>query len=209
MSAGIKKTLCGMLAVLALVLGMAFCGGEAAAAENARQVVRLGTWNGSPLEWYVLYSKDGKSLLMLKEDKLPHRPFHPEGVAVTWESCSLRRWLNGEFYGTAFSASEQERILEVTVPAHPNTGFDVDSGRDTQDKVFLLSVNEARGLLRGDSVRLFMNESANAPAWWWLRSPGYHARAAAGIHPEGGVFDYGNCATYADGAVRPVLWVSR
>lgn len=63
------------------------------------------------------------------------------------ENCSLREWLNEEFYNSAFSNSEKEQILSVTVPADKNPEYDTNSGNDTEDKIFLLSVSEAKKYL--------------------------------------------------------------
>jgi hypothetical protein len=58
-------------------------------------------------------------------------------VDTTWKDCDLREWLNTEFYQKAFTDSEKELIAVTTCRDNG------DGSPDTQDKVFLLSVNEA------------------------------------------------------------------
>ena len=67
--------------------------------------------------------------------------------SVTWETCSLRKWLNDEFVNEAFSKKEQKYIPTVTVPAHKNPKYDTDPGKATKDKVFLLSAVEVKNIL--------------------------------------------------------------
>lgn len=58
--------------------------------------------------------------------------------SVTWGSSSVRGWLNSTFYNTAFNSSEQNVIVETNVTTE---------GSSTQDKVYLLSIDEAKTLL--------------------------------------------------------------
>ena len=56
----------------------------------------------------------------------------------------MRQYLNGSFYDKNFTAEEKEWILETTVKnENPTTDFKTDSGNDTVDRLFLLSVQEA------------------------------------------------------------------
>ena len=53
-----------------------------------------------------------------------------DSVDITWHDCDLRKWLNNEFYNTAFNATEKEFI---------KTTHCADNGEvspDTEDKVF-------------------------------------------------------------------------
>lgn len=76
-----------------------------------------------------------------------------------WENCTLRSFLNGydgsqnvteldytedNFLDTAFSKEEQEGILTTTVTADANPDKNSPQGKDTEDKVYVLSVKEAR-----------------------------------------------------------------
>lgn len=93
------------------------------------------------IEWLVLDRQDEK-LLLLSKDSLDCKKYNEEGEKVTWETCTLRSWLNGEFYNTAFSQTEQTRIATTTVKNGDNPKTGTEGGNDTEDKVFLLSIEE-------------------------------------------------------------------
>ena len=61
---------------------------------------------------------------------------------VTWETCTLRAWLNSEFFETAFSASEKGQIVLSTVENPDNKEYGTEGGNTTQDYVYLLSLDE-------------------------------------------------------------------
>ena len=58
----------------------------------------------------------------------------------------MRTWLNGKFYEEAFSEEEQNCIRESGVTTDLNPGYDTNQtqGPGTMDKIFLLSVKEAK-----------------------------------------------------------------
>ena len=61
------------------------------------------------IEWVVLAVLDRKSLLISKYG-LDARPYNLSFKAIKWETCSLRRWLNNDFFKTAFTLKEQSAI---------------------------------------------------------------------------------------------------
>ena len=70
-------------------------------------------WSGpDEIEWQVLTVEDGRALL-LSVYGLETKKYNEEYADVTWETCSLRSWLNGTFYNTAFSTEEKGQIAEV------------------------------------------------------------------------------------------------
>ncbi|MBQ9545039.1 MAG: hypothetical protein IJV00_07925 [Clostridia bacterium] len=151
-----------------------------------------------PLEWLVL-ENEGDDLLVITLYGVEHGiQFHSSLVKVTWETSAVREWLNGSFIGAAFSASERERIKTSTLIAEKNPDYpNSPAGGDTEDKVFLLSVQEAQKYFSDNNARkcsptdaaiasepaVFSQMSASAKAWyashpygcsWWLRSPGMY-----------------------------------
>ncbi|MBP3696995.1 MAG: hypothetical protein J6J45_05560, partial [Clostridia bacterium] len=46
-----------------------------------------------PIEWLVLDKQDGK-VLVISKYALDAKPYNDEYVDVTWETCTLRSWLN-------------------------------------------------------------------------------------------------------------------
>ncbi|WP_410901694.1 DUF6273 domain-containing protein [Ruthenibacterium lactatiformans] len=62
---------------------------------------------------------------------------------MTWEICTLRKWLNKEFINAAFTEKEKQLIPAVMVSADRNLDYDTNLGNSTKGKVFLLSIDEA------------------------------------------------------------------
>ena len=98
----------------------------------------------TPIEWIVLDKKDDKVFLFSKYI-LDLKNFNDEYKEISWKDCSLRKWLNNEFYDIAFSSEEKKKILETK---NINKGYkevpfyDTKDSNDTVDKVFLLSQDE-------------------------------------------------------------------
>jgi hypothetical protein len=46
---------------------------------------------------------------------LDAKPYNEEDTSITWENCTLRKWLNDTFYNTAFTDSEKTKIVESTI----------------------------------------------------------------------------------------------
>ena len=176
------------------------------------------TSNGKEnVEWLVLEVKDGKALVISKY-ALDYQQYNTEFTDVTWEICTLRKWLNNDFLGSAFSAEEKAMIPTVTVSADKNPDYSTNPGNATRDQVFLLSITEANKYFSSDSARqckptkyavangAYVN-SDNSNCFWWLRSPGGIQCIAAGVGNDGDVYESGNYVNYANYAVRPALWI--
>lgn len=65
----------------------------------------FGVYEGKPITWVVLTNKDGK-LLILSEYNLCNRTFGGQ----IWKDSEIRRWLNNDFYHSAFNTGEKEFI---------------------------------------------------------------------------------------------------
>lgn len=183
------------------------------------------TSNGKEaIEWTVL-DKDGMSLLLISKQALDCQQYNTSYTDVTWESCSLRKWMNGTFLNKAFNAEEQAQIQNTTVSADKNPEYNTNPGNATTDKVFLLSINEVEKYFNSDEARkcaptayakaqgaytsdIYKTASGAATCWWWLRSPGDHQTYAAIVNYDGSVYYYGNLVNYAHDAVRPALWIN-
>ena len=90
------------------------------------------------IEWEIL-KEDENGLLLISRYILDYKHINTENEATTWASSVVREWLNNEFYDTAFSESEKQRIAEVINEDNPVYG--TPRGNDTSDKIFL-SVDE-------------------------------------------------------------------
>ena len=160
--------------------------------------------------------KDGKALVISKY-ALDCKQYNTNYTDVTWEDCTLRRWLNNDFINAAFSAEEKAMIPTVTVSADKNPNYSTNPGNATQDQVFLLSITEANKYFSSDSARqceptdyAVANgalESDSGNCWWWLRSPGDSQDCAARVLYVGDVREYGYYVDNDSTAVRPALWI--
>ena len=188
------------------------------------------TFDTVPIEWRVLDVQDGKALI-LSEYLLDATVYYYDMADVTWENSSLRKWLNGTFYDTAFSGSEKSLIQTVTITNPDNPVYGTPGGNDTEDKVFCLSLEEAqlyfkdandrmtaptdyavsRGAAVSDDCKL---ENGMKTGWWWLRSPASSSNRAADADCYGNI-DTKRNADGVDGdmvfaesnCVRPVVWI--
>lgn len=190
------------------------------------------TTNGAEaVEWIVLDVTDGKALL-LSQYGLEAMPYNETEEAMTWDACSLRAWLNTEFFETTFSAEEKERIEWTTVLNNSDDNSGVDGGKDTEDFVFLLSVDEAKKYFAEDVVvedgRNYNTERAAKPtayastkpltivtngSWYdgsspyWLRTPGVVNYFAAIVDYNGEIYAFGHGVSEPKNMVRPAIWV--
>lgn len=183
------------------------------------------TSNGKEaIEWTVL-DKDGMSLLLISKQALDCQQYNTSYTDVTWESCSLRKWMNGTFLNKAFNAEEQAQIQNTTVSADKNPEYNTNPGNATTDKVFLLSINEVEKYFNSDEARkcaptayakaqgaytsdIYKTASGAATCWWWLRSPGSTQTYAASVLIAGSVNYAGHTVNYGTDAVRPALWIN-
>ena len=172
------------------------------------------TSNGKEdIEWQVL-AKENDKILVISDKALDCQPYNNEKYAkVTWETCTLRKWLNTDFLDSAFSPDEKAKIPTVTVSADKNPEYSTNPGNATQDQVFLLSipeVNEYFSYNNAGLCRLTDYAAANTSyGWyWWLRSPGEYQNLAAYVNYDGSVSNSGFEVSADFVAVRPAMWIS-
>lgn len=192
---------------------------------NVGDVYRFGSYeqdnntaNGTEdIEWLVL-AKEGNRILVISRYALDCQQYNTSYTSVTWETCSLRKWLNGAFLNAAFSESERAMIPSVSVSADRNPSYSTNPGNSTTDQVFLLSITEAEKYFSSDSARQCQGtaycyaqgayKASNGNCWWWVRSPGYNSSHAAYVNYFGSVDHNGCNVNYDNYAVRPALWIN-
>ncbi len=162
-----------------------------------------------PIIWRVL-QRNADHLLVIAEQILDCKRYNEELCEVTWEACTLRRWLNSAFISQAFNEQERECILQTSIVnnAEPNT----------EDRIFLLSFAEAESLFANDELRRAKpTESAikngvwtyeNGCCWWWLRSRGFNGYYASYVGADGFVNVDGIDVAHDDHAVRPAFKIA-
>ena len=183
------------------------------------------TSNGTEdIEWLVL-AKENNKILVISDKALDSQPYNEKRQSITWEQCSLRKWLNDSFLNAAFSEEERALIQNTTVSADKNPSYNTSPGNATTDKVFLLSINEAKKYFNSNDARKCAptayakaqgantNNTNKTPSgadacWWWLRSPGNYQNYAAHVLSDGSVYYRGYNINYDHFCVRPALWIS-
>ena len=174
------------------------------------------------IEWIVL-AKDGNELLLISDKALDCQPYNKSWGDVTWETCSLRKWLNQDFLDVAFSDSEKDKISTVAVPATNNQKYHTNAGNSTRDKVFILNIDEAEKYFETDESRrcaptdyavaqgasmdnFYTAYGQEATTCWLLRSPGESQEKATSVTFAGSIAFSGNSGV-ADDCVRPAIWI--
>ena len=186
-----------------------------------------------PIEWVVLEKRKDRMLVVSKYC-IESMPYDIEKKSVTWETCTLRKWLNDEFYKVAFNTKEKKLIRTTTLKNYNNATFGTFGGNDTKDKVFLLSerdvMNEkygfnswgsihdinrrcaptdfaiAQALLKGREEE-FLTKDNDYAYNWWLRTPGYLDYEAAFVADSGGTLSGGDNVNSFMICVRPAMWI--
>lgn len=177
-------------------------------------------------DWLVIDKQEGKSLI-ITEKVIEKRPYHHEESEITWETCDMRQYLNGEFYNS-FSETDRARIIEVANQNPDNPWYGTSGGSPTTDRIFLLSIEEVVKYF-GDSGQI--NNRPRNPGFdwlkddflfllgdqyninrravddngvvvhWWLRSPGAKNRFVAKVYgkEEQDEFDHGDISIGGEG----------
>ena len=225
-----KLTLCAVLAALLMLTaalgvaqGDAIQVGDSVFFGHYEQDNELS--NGlEPIEWRVLLI-DGDVAQLISRYALDAQPWNEQRTVARWTSCTLRIWLNTEFYNTAFGDAEKAVIVTKQIE---NWKED-----PTKDPVYLLDCDEAKQLFSSHEDRMAtptpycvaqgVYQSTKYPlkkpkdmpgnAQWWLRTHSWEDKyRAAYVAGSGGVM---TCGGNSDGrvenarwAVRPAIYVS-
>lgn len=151
-----------------------------------------GGYNTNPIKWRVLENANGQ-LFLLSDQNLDVFQYHTEYESVTWETSTMRSWLNGysaehntggdsgtdytsdNFIGTAFSEKEQGAIADTTVVNDNNPTYGTEGGNTTTDKIFLLSIAEAQNssYFADDNSRIATNTA-------YAKEQGAHTYSSTG-----------------------------
>ena len=180
-----------------------------------------------PIEWIILDMQDGKAFLISKY-VVDCKPYTRRSnfVSVTWETSTMRRWLNSDFVKTAFDTTEQKSLVATTVDnseLQGNSVWGITGGNNTQDRIFLLSYAEANNYFDSDKARLCqptayaksqgvgVSFDGSDNCLWWLRSPGFTQYFVAYVRRDGSLDGSLNNYTHAgrsNAPVRPAMWIN-
>ena len=127
--------------------------------------------------------------------------FHDKNEPANWETCTLRRWLNSDFYQKAFNENERQLVISDYIETSENWMFETNSGSQVENAVFLLSVEEiyqyfmenphcqykqtkkfqevgpkdfmkAKYTEYAKAKSSYVDNDNNEYGWWWLRTSG-------------------------------------
>ena len=109
-----------------------------------------------PIKWRVL-SRNGNDAFLLADVALDDQLYNTNDADVSWEISSIRSWLNGydasvnepktdysqkNFINAAFTSAQRNAINTTTVINNDNIYWGITGGKNTSDKIFLLSESE-------------------------------------------------------------------
>lgn len=163
------------------------------------------------LQWIPLAEKDGKILLICRYI-IDYRDFNESTLAKAsdWKGSSLRKWLNEDFYKTAFSSSEQKKIAKTKVQDYKADGA---LGGTTTDKVFILSKEQAFTYFTSNSARAttstaYAQKQKSYPndGYWLIDSYGSNLYKCL-VNSEGK--NENNPRVNENEGVRPVIWINK
>jgi hypothetical protein len=181
-----------------------------------------------PVKWRIL-ANDAQGLLLIADEILDRKPLHETAGAVSWQASDLRDTLENRFLlgstdtptSTDYFTPAERNAVAISSLLNPTTGADPD-GITTNDRVFLLSADEAETLFATDADRIGHNSVYAAsyentsdphtqPDAWLTRThssgglPGY-----AAFVKEDGVLDrVAGLKKIIAGQIRPALRLSR
>ncbi|MCL1988160.1 MAG: DUF6273 domain-containing protein [Firmicutes bacterium] len=168
----------------------------------------------SGYKWRVLDIQENQALL-LSDLILEKREYHEKSEPITWENCTLRHYLNNDFYN---KLSDKSQIAKRFIANKDNPYNGTSGGNSTTDFIFLLSIEEIvnylgngnsdmetlakqRNINDQNNNKRIARDSSGSVAWWWLRSPGL-------VINNGGVYISSNLFVSLAGGVRPALWLN-
>lgn len=190
-----------------------------------------------PIEWVVLDKKRDGLLILSKYalDTLPYNTERNEENPITWETSSLREWLNEEFIKNAFNKTEQSMIKKSSLKNN-DSSYGIAGGGDTKDKIFLLTLNDIvnpeygfnedrtsyEDVLRGCTATKYavaqgavgteFDFNTGRTDWnnlretmWWLRFPGRFDNTA--LWAQSWVTIVGTAVDEVNIAVRPAMYI--
>jgi hypothetical protein len=131
----------------------------------------------SKYDWCVLDIQNNTALI-ITENIIETRSYHDRYVDITWADCALRKYLNAEFYNS-FATDEKPRIIPVINKNLDNQWYGTKGGKDTQDSIFLLSLDEAVCKYFGDSSTKLYNRNEKHKYWFQSKDENNSKRVAA------------------------------
>lgn len=156
------------------------------------------------IKWRILDVKDDRALIISKdifrERLFDIKPEDDSDYVPMWENCNIRKWLNGEFFDNFLTEEEKKRVLVTNNPNSNIKRYDnsIVEAHFTNDKVFLLSEDEAISYFTGDEERICEGCS------WMLRTTDSYSVMGVGYTGEVGK---GTSSPDGYNGIRPAMWI--
>ena len=145
-----------------------------------KDVIYFGKYKGTPIGWKIL-DRIGNQVLLITTEPMDEMAYNTEYKKVDWESSTIRKWLNEDFYNT-FDEKDRQRIIK-------------DNGE--KDNVFLL--------IRPD-IKKYKNLNTTSMSWW-IKENGDEETKAMYVTENGTLNETGDIVTKLHG-VRPCIWLN-
>ena len=167
--------------------------------------IQFGNYMGKNILWNIL-DKDSENIFIISSKAITCMPYNEELEYTTWESCSLRRWLNEEFLNLSFSEKELKNIVTTTVNPEKNPLYNTNQGEKTYDKIFLLSISDFNNYY--DACNPWVCYTTfDEKKQCWSRTLGNDNKHAVFFGRSGSIHHGGSLVDSERNAVRPVLWL--
>lgn len=119
---------------------------------------------------------------------------------------------------------EEAAMVEMTHLENEDSAYETSDGNDTDDRVFVLSIREAKKYFADEQARICRHTSYTeaqgvmsiadvhthyVPACnWWPRTPGGNTRHAARVEHAGRIATGGEDVAMWNYGVPPAMWIS-
>lgn len=194
-----------------------------------------------PIKWIVLEETESEYVLISASVLDSGRPFNDLFMNVKWDESTMRDWLNGtddyddetgskyngtwNFFDKAFTKDQADSIVITTNKTPASELYGVSSSNDTEDKVYLLSVEEFNkyfitenddenttktiypmGFASAYAIKRGATKGKYNEVSWWLRNSGANNYILA-VNRAGTVGEGGYSISDTDIGIRPVIRV--
>ena len=164
------------------------------------------------IEWLVYEVTEDGCIFAISKYVLDMKQYNSTFSSVTWARSKVREWLNDDFYNDAFSDEEKDCLLVSWISSDPDSGvITIGDNSTTLDKVFLMSVDDARTCFGSDIERKCKpTEYSGAKkddegyCSWLLLSPGKSNSFVSYVDSDGSINESGINVNRMMG-VRPTI----
>lgn len=170
-----------------------------------------------PIAWRVIAEEDGKKLLLADKGLIKVNS-GMGGEAPNWERCHLRKRVCRNFMQIAFDEEERSHIQPIVLSNKGRKELEIPDSGDTQEMVFLLSLDELEKYLPESHMRVSQYteyvamqlkgySSVERRMYWPLRTRGKKKNIVqlCVSYSYGGLRKYVQSIDFV--VFRPAMWV--